>query len=65
MWIHSSPGCLVISDAIANANGTTNPMKPRYSMGGWITMVQYWSSGFRPWPSAISEYDARVPPTTP
>src|SRR5580658_7125965 len=26
VWIHSSPGCLVISDAIAKANGTMNPM---------------------------------------
>src|SRR5580698_5889321 len=25
VWIQESPGCLVISDAIANANGTTNP----------------------------------------
>ncbi len=25
VWIHASPGCLVISDAIAKANGTTNP----------------------------------------
>src|ERR1700680_3181572 len=25
VWIHASPGCLVINDAIANANGTTNP----------------------------------------
>src|SRR5580704_17172378 len=33
-WIHASPGCLVINDAIAKANGTTNPTYPRYSIGG-------------------------------
>src|ERR1700693_36410 len=48
--IHESPGCLVINDAIANANGTVNPTYPRYSIGGWITIVQYCSSGFRPRP---------------
>ncbi len=25
VWIQASPGCLVISDAIANANGTVKP----------------------------------------
>src|SRR5579883_456298 len=40
--IHSSPGCFVIKDPIANANGTANPTYPRYSIGGWITIVQYW-----------------------
>src|SRR5689334_18117023 len=24
-------------------------------MGGWITMVQYWSRGFSPWPSPASK----------
>src|SRR6202040_72118 len=31
VWIHESPGCLVINDAIANANGTVKPTYPRYS----------------------------------
>src|ERR1039457_2367472 len=34
VWIHESPGCLVINDPIANANGTVKPTYPRYSIGG-------------------------------
>ena len=32
--IHVSPNCRVSMAAIANANGTANPTKPRYSIGG-------------------------------
>src|SRR2546430_7984247 len=34
--IHWSDRRPVIRAATANANGTVNPMNPRYSMGGWM-----------------------------
>ncbi len=51
MWIHFSPGYRIISAPSANAKGTANPTYPRYSIGGWITISGYCSSGFSPKPS--------------
>src|SRR5215472_11515435 len=54
VWIQPSPGCRVISDPIANANGTANPTYPRYNIGGWIAIAGYCSSGERPLPSGTA-----------
>ena len=51
VWIQASPGWRVISEPMAKANGTANPTYPRYSMGGWMAMAGYCSSGLSPWPS--------------
>src|SRR5580692_2172971 len=32
VWIQLSPGCLVINDPMAKANGTVKPTYPRYSI---------------------------------
>src|ERR1700731_4869401 len=54
MWIHFSPGYRIINAPSANANGTENPTYPRYSIGGWITISGYCSSGFNPNPSCAT-----------
>src|SRR3954466_8396536 len=52
MWIHFSPGYFMISAPSAKANGTEKPTYPRYSIGGWMTISGYCSSGFKPLPSS-------------
>ena len=42
----------MISAPTANANGTVNSVYPEYSIGGWIIMLGWRSSGLRPVPSA-------------
>src|SRR5436190_20607656 len=49
--IQVSPSCFVIIAAIANAKGTAKPTKPRYSIGGWMTMYASCKRGFNPFPS--------------
>ena len=39
------------SAPIANANGTISSVYPEYSIGGWIIIVVWRSSGSRPEPS--------------
>jgi hypothetical protein len=66
--IHASDSRPVISAAIANANGTENPMNPRYRNGG-CTAISGWfcSSGNGPRPSGGATANAangRVGPRT-
>ena len=46
--IHSASTRRTISAPIANANGTAHSVYPEYSMGGWIIMLGWRSSGLRP-----------------
>src|SRR3954453_21643021 len=41
----------VMSAPTANANGTANSVYPEYSIGGWIIMLGWRSSGLSPTPS--------------
>ena len=50
--IHSGPSCRVTSAPTAKANGTANSVYPEYSIGGWIIMLGWRSSGLSPAPSA-------------
>src|SRR5690606_14814471 len=51
--IHSEPGRLVISAAIAYANGTVSPTKPRYMSRGWTAIIQWFCrSSLGPGPSS-------------
>ena len=50
--IHSASTRRAISAPTANANGTANSVYPEYSIGGWIIMLGWRSSGLRPVPSA-------------
>ena len=50
-WIHSALRRPLISAPTANANGTSSSVYPEYSIGGWIIIVVWRSSGSRPAPS--------------
>src|ERR1700722_14546556 len=51
-WIHSALTRPEINAPTANANGTSISVYPEYSIGGWIIIVVWRSSGSRPAPSA-------------
>src|SRR5437763_5448333 len=49
--IQAVPSLPVISAPIANANGIVSSVYPEYSIGGWIIMLGWSSSGSSPAPS--------------
>ena len=49
--IHSASTRRRMSAPTANANGIANSVYPEYSIGGWIIMLGWRSSGFSPVPS--------------
>src|SRR4051794_7549205 len=50
--IHSASTLRTTSAPMANAKGTVNSVYPEYSIGGWIIIDGWRSSGLRPVPSA-------------